>query len=75
MHLPRRISLYFNASIFTHTLLYSTPNLIFNASHDRHLLVLACDACSLTTLLLVFILIVDSGIVAMTLVQYNQGTG
>ena len=55
------------ASIFTHALLYSTPNLIFNASHHRHFLVHACDACSLTTLL-VFILIVDSGIVAVTLV-------
>lgn len=66
MFLPRRIPLYFSASIFTHILLYSTPNLIFNASHNRHLLGHSCDACSLTTLLLVFILIVDSGIVADT---------
>jgi hypothetical protein len=62
MFLPRRISSYLSASSFTYTLLYSTPNLIFNASHHRHLLVHACDACSLTSLLLVFILIVDSGI-------------
>jgi hypothetical protein len=49
MFLPHRIQLHLSASIFTHILLYSTTNLIFNASHNRHLLVHACDACSLTT--------------------------